>query len=281
MPRHYTRTARFVLALSAVIVTSAFAQQAAPAAGDTFAYPLRAGESVTDVARIFRVPMADLLVLNGIQDPNRMQLGQVLRVPNAFALETAELRAKQQSLVDEKNAALRKARESEQTLAARETRLRQAEAERDGLQRALAATASWQRAATMLLGLLAAAILWALKSHLETAWMARKERMLTAENESLRVAKERYRLAAGQLELRYQLLYGKRREPLSYSIAEGLERLQRAFGDGTNQIERLLAQVRAECGRYTRATEGSRARAWLFHPLRELLDRHRLKYHTP
>lgn len=281
MPRHFTRKISLVLVLSAMIVTSALAQEAAAPAPDTFAYPLRAGESVTDVARIFRVPVADLLAMNGIRDPSRMQLGQVLRVPNAFALEAAELRAKQQSLVDEKNVALRKARESEQVLATRDAQLRQADAERDGLQRELTTTANWHRAATMLLGLLAAAILWALKSHLEAAWMSRKGRMLTAENQSLRVAKERYRLAASQLELRYQLLYGKRREPLAYSIAEGLERLQRAFGDGTSQIERLLAQVRAECERYARATEGSRARAWLFHPLRELLDRHRLKYHTP
>jgi hypothetical protein len=271
-----------ILGLSAALATSVLAQQeVAPSAADTFAYPLRAGESLGDVARIFRVPVQDLLTLNRIQDANRLQLGQVLRVPDAFAREAAELRAREQSLVAEKSAALRKARESEQALAAREAQLRQTEAERDGLQRALAANASWQRAATMLLGLLAAAILWALKSHLQTAWMARRERVLTAENESLRVVKERYRLAAAQLELRYQSLYGKRRELLAYSIAEGLERLQRAFGDGTNQMERLLAQFSAESARYVRATEGSRARAWLFHPLRELLDRHRLKYHAP
>ena len=280
MPRRYTGTTSLILGLAA-LVTSVFAQDVAPSAADTFAYPLHAGESLGDVARIFRVPVADLLTLNRIQDPNRLALGQVLRVPDAFAREAAELRAREQSLVAEKNAALRKARESEQALAAREARLRQAEAERDGFQRELAATASWQRAAKILLGLLAAAILWALKSHVETAWTARKNRMLTAENEGLRVVKERYRLAAAQIELRYQSLYGKRRELLAYSIAEGLERLQRAFGDGTNQMERLLAQVSAEAARYARATERSRARAWLFHPLRELLDRHRLKYHAP
>jgi LysM repeat protein len=281
MPRRYNGTTSLIFGLSAVLATSVFAQEVAPPAADTFAYPLRAGESLGDVARIFRVPVPDLLTLNRIQDANRLQLGQVLRVPDAFAREAAELRAREQSLVAEKSAALRKARESEQTLAAREAQLRQTEAERDGLQRALAANASWQRAATMLLGLLAAAILWALKSHLQTAWMARRQRLLTAENESLRVVKDRYRLAAAQLELRYQSLYGKRRELLAYSIAEGLERLQRAFSDGTNQMERLLAQFSAESARYARATEGSRARAWLFHPLRELLDRHRLKYHAP
>jgi hypothetical protein len=281
MPRRYTGTTSLILGLTVTLATSVFAQEVTAPTADTFAYPLHAGESLTDVARIFRVPVTELLARNGIQDANRLQLGQILRVPDVYGREAAELRAKEQSLVAEKNAALRKASESEQMLAAREARLRQAEAERDGFQRELAATASWQRAAKILLGLLAAAILWALKSHHEAAWMARKHRMVTAENEGLRVVKERYRLAAAQIELRYQSLYGKRRELLAYSIAEGLERLQRAFSDGTNQMERLLARVSAESSRYNRPTEGSRARAWLFHPLRELLERHRLKYHTP
>jgi murein DD-endopeptidase MepM/ murein hydrolase activator NlpD len=281
MPRRFILTTTYLLAFAAMIATARAEDAAATAAADTFLYPLRAGESVSDVARIFRVPVEDLIALNDIRDANHLQLGQMLRVPNAFAREAAELRAGEQALVAEKAAALRKAHESEQALLQRETQLRQTEAERDAFQRALAATASWQRAATMLLGLLAAAMLWALKSHLEAALAARKERVLAAENASLRVAKERYRLAASQLELRYQKLYGRRREPLSFSIAEGLDRLQRAFGDGASQIERLLGEIKSERAKYTAASETSRARAWLFHPLRELLDRHRLKYHAP
>jgi hypothetical protein len=128
--------------------------------------------------------------------------------------------------------------------------------------------------------LLGGALLWALKSQIAAALAARRQRALAAENASLRIAKERYRLAASQLELRYQGLYGNRREPISYVVAEGLDRLRRAFGDGAEQIERLLAEIRPERAQRTLSESEAKTRAWLFHPLRELLERYRLKSHA-
>ena len=81
MPRRYTGTTSLILGLIVALATSAFAEEVTAPTADTFAYPLHAGESLTDVARIFRVPVTELLARNGIQDANRLQLGQILRVP--------------------------------------------------------------------------------------------------------------------------------------------------------------------------------------------------------
>jgi len=158
---------------------------------DAFRYPLRAGESVSDVARIFRVPAEELIERNAIRDPNHLQLGQELVVPNAFAREVAELRTARQALIDEKEAAAREAKKREDLLAAREAQLRQTEAERDAIGRELAANTNWHSAALALLGLLGFMLLWALKSQLESSMAARKERLLLAENASLRIAKDK------------------------------------------------------------------------------------------
>ena len=56
----------------------------------TFQYTLRAGETLNDVARIFRVPVGDLIELNRIRDPDRLAVGLRVVVPNAFAQEAAE-----------------------------------------------------------------------------------------------------------------------------------------------------------------------------------------------
>src|SRR5882724_11533211 len=101
----YIKTLLTSLALATILAAPALAEEAQEA--DTFRYPLRAGESVSDVARIFRVPADELIELNAIRDPNHLQLGQELRVPNAFAREVSELRNARQALLDEKEAAAR------------------------------------------------------------------------------------------------------------------------------------------------------------------------------
>jgi murein DD-endopeptidase MepM/ murein hydrolase activator NlpD len=249
---------------------------------DSFSYPLRAGESLSDVARIFRVPVDELIERNAIRDPSRLQLGQTLRVPNAFAREIGDLRAERDRLSAQKDEAERESAARQRGAAALETQLRQAEAERDAVSRELAATAHWQKAATMLAVLLVGALLWAVRSRLESTVMARKQEALSTENAALMVAKEKYRQAAAQLELRYQGLYGRRREPLAYAIAEGIERLQRAFTEGTLEIERLLGQIRTQREEQKVVLVSDvKARSWLPHPVRELIERYRLKYHTP
>jgi hypothetical protein len=92
--------------------------------------------------------------------------------------------------------------------------------------------------------------------------------------------KERYRQAAAQLELRYQKLYGGRAEPVSGTVRDGMDRIRAAFGEGSAEIERQLARfVGARAAESVQVEE--KGRAWIPHPVRELLERNRLKYHTP
>jgi len=75
-----------------------------------FHYTLRAGETLSDVARLFQVPASDLMAVNRIMDPDRLAVGQRVVVPNAFAREVAALRTERTRRLDgqrevERNAA--------------------------------------------------------------------------------------------------------------------------------------------------------------------------------
>jgi len=252
-------------------------------AGETFfAYPLRSGESLNDVARVFRVPAQELAELNHIGDPSRLQLGQLIRVPNVFARETAQLHAERQQLIDQKSAAERAMQERDRAAAAVDTQLRQLQAEKDSIARELATMERWRKTALGSLLLFAIALGWALKTLLDRTQLVRRQTSLVAENAALLAAKEKYRQAASQLEFRYQGLYRGKGEPPKIAIADGVSKLRAIFHDGATQVERHLTAIRAEREKQQQLVEaGEKARAWLLHPLRELLDRHRLKYHTP
>jgi murein DD-endopeptidase MepM/ murein hydrolase activator NlpD len=249
-----------------------------------FLYPLRSGESLSDVARIFRVRVEELAALNQIRDPDRLQIAQLLRVPDGFAREAATLRAERDRLRAEKQRADRESDARQQRIAALETHLRQLQAEKDAVNAELAANVQWHEAALLVSILLLGTLAWGLKSRFDRANLARRQRVLSAENAALTAAKDRYRQAVSQLELRYQNLYGKkkREEPIPLAVAEGIERLGRAFDEGSSELERLLAAVKAERERQGAVLQGDeKVRAWLFHPLRELLERQRVKYHAP
>ncbi|HSD11289.1 MAG TPA: LysM peptidoglycan-binding domain-containing protein [Candidatus Binatia bacterium] len=248
-----------------------------------FLYPLRPGESLSDVARIFRVRVEEIAALNQIKDPNRLQVAQLLRVPDGFAREAAELRAERERLRAEKRRVDRESDARQRKIAGLETDLRQLRAEKDAVNAELAANVQWHKAATLASILFLCAFVWGLKSRFDRANLARRERALSAENAALITAKDKYRQAASQLELRYQNLYGKKSdEPVPYAVAEGIERLGRAFEEGSGELERLLARLKAERQQHGKLLQAEeKVRAWLFRPVRELLERQRVKYHTP
>jgi murein DD-endopeptidase MepM/ murein hydrolase activator NlpD len=248
-----------------------------------FSYPLRAGESLNDVARIFRVPAEELAALNQIRDPSRLQIGQMLRVPDGFAQEAAELRAERERLLGEKQRTDRESDARRRAIAGLETQLREVQAEKNAVAAELAANVQWHRAAMLVSILLLCALAWGVKSRFDRANLARRQRVLRAENAALMAAKDKYRQAASQLELRYQNLYAQKSdEPVPYAVAEGVERIGRAFKEGSSEVERRLAEFRVEREQKGEALRGGeRMRARLFHPVRELLERQRVKYHTP
>lgn len=249
---------------------------------ESFRYPLRAGESLTDVSRIFRVPLQQLMELNQITDPNRLSVGQTLTVPNSFAREAATLSSERDRLLKEKQLAERESAERQGAVANLEAQVRELQDERTALNREVAATGHWKKGAKVLSLLLLGAVAWALMARAQRAVLAWRLRALVAENAALETAKEKYRRACSQLELRYQRLYRGRGEAPAEVISEGASRLNRTFDEGSAQIERLVAGLREEREKEGRLLGAERrGLAQLFHFLRGLLTRNRLKYHTP
>jgi LysM repeat protein len=252
------------------------------AVDEFFLYPVRAGESLSDVAHTFHVSVQDLLAINHLADVDYLQIGQTIRIPNGFARETAVLRAEQARVLEEKRRAERESAERQRALLDLQARQRQLEGERNALAAELTAVAGWRVTAKIALVLFLLSLAWAFKGRIERARAARRHVVVAAQNIALSAAKERYRQAAAQLELRYQKLYGGPGDPASVTVRDGVERIRAAFGEGSAEIERQLARFEGErTADHDSVHAAEKGRAWIPHPLRELLERNRLKYHTP
>src|SRR6266478_2023022 len=68
-----------------------------------FEYRLRPGESLSEVGRLFRLPVEELAQLNRIADPTRLQAGQLVKVPNIFARQVAQIQAERNRFSAEKD----------------------------------------------------------------------------------------------------------------------------------------------------------------------------------
>jgi len=250
------------------------------AQGDFLEYRLRSGESLSEVARLFRIPVEELAQANRIVDPTRLQAGQSLRVPNVFARQTAQLQGERDRLLAESEQRGRELEQRQATLTAAEADLQRVEAEKRALTAHLASTLHWQRGAIFLAGLLVVALGWGLKMRGELAELTRRLTLLTHENAALNVIKEKYRQTAAQIEFRYQKLYSAREEIPAKFLAGGTAILARSFAEGRAQLEQLLASIKAEREREEQVLQAEqKARDFLFHPLRMLLQRYRIKYH--
>jgi len=243
-------------------------------------YRLRPGESLGDVARLFHLSVEELAQINRITDPTRLQAGQPLKVPNGFARQAAQLQGERNRLLAEKEQTAREMEGLRQTRAALEAALHRTEEEKTTLTSQLAATPQWQRGALALAVLLLGIFGWGLKLRGERAKLTRKLTVLMQENTALTVAKEKYRQAVAQVELRYQKLYSARAEVPAQFVAEGTAILARSFAEGCTQMEQLLTNIKTEREKEEQILQAEQqALDRLFHPLRGLLQRHRLKYH--
>ncbi len=244
-------------------------------------YRLRPGESLSEIARLFHLPVEELAQLNRIADPTRLQAGQFLKVPNVFARQAVQLRTERDRLVAEK-AQLQKTLEGQQQrLVAVEAELNTVEAEKTALRQNLVTTLQWKRGTLALAVLLLGILAWGLKSKGERAQLARHLTVLAQENTALNVAKDKYRQAVAQLELRCQKLL-KARDPVpTQFLTEGVTLLTRAFSEGAAHLEQLLASITAECEHEEQILSAEQKTIdAIFHPLRGFLQRHRFKYHA-
>jgi LysM repeat protein len=243
-------------------------------------YRLRRGESLGDVAQLFRIPVAELAQINRITDPTRMQVDQVLKIPNVFARQVTELRGERDRLLAEKAQAAQQLREGQQVLAAKEQALRKTEAEKNSFARQLAAVGHWRLGAQVLSLALFVTLMWGLFINKDRARHTRQIATLMQENTALDVAKEKYRLAVAQLEFRYQKLYSGRSEKPSQLALEGATLLTQTFTTGCGQLEHLLANIKSEREKEEQLLQAEqRILDLVRHPLRELHQRYRLKYY--
>lgn len=201
------RCAPVVVASIAALVCASFAaaQEADPDA--PIRYVLRAGEDPSRVARMFNVPLEELLARNGIRDASRLAVGTVLEIPDPRATRVQELRAELDELrarVETLTAEAAASRERADRLAAE---LETVRSERDALESRLTLYEALRVFALIMLGvavLLAAALLVVVARVRDEA----RRRIATLKHtEALRAAVERYRGLAGQLELKYHNLY--------------------------------------------------------------------------
>jgi LysM repeat protein len=244
-------------------------------------YHLRQGEALGDVARLFRMPVAELAQLNGINDPTRLQIDQALKIPNVFARQVTELRGERDRLLAEKAQLVQQLREEQQTLATKENVLRKTEADKEALTQEFAAVGQWRLGAHVLSIMLLGVLSWGLLINKDRAGRGHRIATLRQENAALEVTKEKYRLAAAQLEFRYQKLYSGRSEKPSQLAAEGAALLTQTFETGCTQLEQCLSAIKVEREKEEQLRQSEqRIFDLLRHPFRELHQRYRLKYHS-
>ncbi|MGH9426756.1 MAG: hypothetical protein ACRD2L_10710, partial [Terriglobia bacterium] len=169
-------------------------------------------------------------------DPTHWQVDQ-LKIPNIFARQVIELPGERSRLLAEKAQLAQQLREEQQTLATKEHVLRRTEADNEALAQEVAAVDQWRLSAHVL-GIMFLGVLgWGLLINKDRAERGRQVATLRQENTALEVTKEKYRLAAAQLELRYQKLYSGRSEKPSQLATEGAILLTQTFETGCTQLE--------------------------------------------
>jgi LysM repeat protein len=263
----------------------AYGQSSSPALGQPQAefleYRLRQGEALGDVARLFRIPGAELAQLNGISDPTRLQVGQALKIPNIFVRQVTELQGERTRLLAEKVQLTQQLREEQHSLTTKEHVLRRMEASNGALAQELAVVGQWRLGAQALSIVLLGVFAWGLFINKDRAGRGRQIATLIQENTALEVAKEKYRLAAAQLEFRYQKLYSGRSEKPSQLAMEGATFLTQTFETGCAQLEHYLSAIKTEREKEEQLLRsGQRIFDLLRHPFRELHQRYRLRYHS-
>jgi murein DD-endopeptidase MepM/ murein hydrolase activator NlpD len=245
-----------------------------------FEYRLRPGESLSDVARLFRLPVGELAQINRIADPTRLQAGQLLKVPNAFARQVAQVQAERNRFSAEKDQAEGALQEQQRKVAALAAELGAAREEKTALTRELATTLQWKQGTLALAVLFFGVLVWGLKLRAERARLSRQLTALTQETAALNTAKDKYRQAVAQLEFRYQKLVSSRTPVSSPFVTEGVSLLARAFHEGGAHLEQLLADITAEREREEQILRAQqKVFESVFHPLRGFRQRHGLKYH--
>jgi len=245
-PDSFARRGGPVIAASLVVglaglvgVVAAHAQEAVDPDAPIL-YELRSGEDPSRVARMFRVPLDELLARNEIADPSRLRVGTVLEIPDPRASIVRALRRDRHQLraqVASLTTASSEQRERAQRLA---SELDDARTERDDFESRL----GFYRVARVFaavvlcvaLGLAVALFLAVARARDE----ARRRIATLKQVDALRGAVDRYRNLAAQLELKYHNLY---RQPAAAPSAS--EALRTAYDEERASLEEEVGRGEA------------------------------------
>jgi LysM repeat protein len=221
------------------------AEAVAPAEEQNYiVYELRPGEDPSKVARMFHVTLDELLTLNHIADPRRLNVGATLKIPDPRATLVAELRSEKDGLRQQLATAEGNIRELQKTVRGLESQISGVRDTNETLQSELALYQIWRMAVMVSCGLSAAlALAWFV------AWgkgrvAERRYHLAAKESAVRRAALEKYRQLSAQFELRYQSIFHRVRLPPGKQ-ARRLA-LNKAFAEDRERMDAILAEAERE-----------------------------------
>ncbi len=206
---------------------------------EELSYTVRGGVSPGSIAEMFHVDVAALLRANRMRPDVILRIGAVLRIPNPYAYEVATLKAQVEKLNDQIASDRRNSETLESQLQAAHSQVSDLATSNRQLQHETRILPWWRKAAMtagvaagLMLGITALALLdWFLTR--------RRFRMLAETNESLRQLDQKYKTLLAKAELRFQQLYGRRRQ----GIPEGQEPSKSPEDYEIEQLNRELKEA--------------------------------------
>jgi len=186
---------------------------------------------------LFSVDVADLLAMNHLGSDPLLHKGTTLRIPNPFANQVRALKQELQKSNDQLDRLRGSSNSAAQDVKVLRTQFDDLTAENDDLKHQVR-SAPWWRALALTEGLAVALLVVIFAVALFDWFMLRRRfRTLVEMNESLRRLDHKYKAVLAKAELRFQQLYGRRRQGL-------LDGQDGAKTSEELEIERLNTELR-------------------------------------
>jgi len=212
---------------------------ASGASGEELTYTIRAGDTPGSIAEMFHVDVNALLQANHMRPDVILRIGAVMRIPNPYAYEVATLKAHVTKLEDQVADDRRNAEAAANQLQTAQSQAADLVARNKELQHEVRILPWWRKAAmtaAVAVGLMFGVTVIALFDWFLTR---RRFRMLVEMNDSLRQLDQKYKTLLAKAELRFQQLYGRRRQ----GIPEGQEPAKSPEDFEIERLNRELKEV--------------------------------------
>ncbi len=221
-------------------------------------YTIRPGDTTGSIAGMFRVKTAELMRTNHLAADEILRIGMVLRVPNPYAGQVDDLKAQVAKLGDELEIARRKTEAIERQASSARGRIDELAASNRDLGREVRLLPRWRTAA--LVAGAAVVLMLVITAIALLDWFLTRRRFLVLAqmNESLRRLDQKYQAIMAKAELRFQQLYGRRRQ----GIPEGQELGRIPEDYEIERLDRELKEVLETQLERMGGSPGRRRRSW-------------------